>query len=78
MAEEAGVHAGVAKGECFAVDLDGAVVQGSDEVFCGALEGEEVGGLFPSVQGGDGDEGFDRGVACSCAVNFGAARWSPR
>ena len=62
------VDAGVAEGEGFAVDLDGAVLQRPDEVVGGVLQGEQVAAVLPAVEVGDGDERLDRAVAGTGAV----------
>ena len=66
--QEARVHAGVAEGEGFPVDLHRTVLQGSDDVVGGVLEGEQVAIVLPAVQVGDGNERFDRAVAGTGAV----------
>lgn len=49
MAQEGSVDTGVPEGEGLAVDADGAVLEGSDEVVGGVLEGGETAALLPAV-----------------------------
>jgi hypothetical protein len=63
VAQEAGVHTGVAEGEGLAVDLDGTVQQRPDQVVGGVLESEQVAVVLPALKAGDRDKRLDRAVA---------------
>lgn len=68
VAEEAGVDAGVAEGEGFAVDPDLAVLEGAYEVVGGVHEREQVAAVLPAHEVGDGDERLQGAVAGSRAL----------
>ncbi len=63
VAQEARVHAGVAESEGFAIDADRPVLQRSDDVVGGILQGEQVAAVLPLLDVGDGDEGLEGAVA---------------
>ena len=67
MAQETGVHPGVAKGGCFAVDAHGPALQRADDVVGGILQGVQVASVVSAQLGGGGD--VLRGD-----VSFGAMR----
>ena len=50
------------------VDLDGPVLQRTDEVVGGVLQGEDVAAVTPALEGRDGDERLDRAVAGTGAL----------
>lgn len=63
VAQEAGVRAGITQRQGLAVDPNRAVLQGTHEVISGVLQGVQVAVVFPAVQVGDGDEGFEGAVS---------------
>ena len=68
VAQETGVDARIAEGECLPVDAYGSILQRADEVVGGVLEAEQVAAVLPALERGDGDERLDRAVSRPGAV----------
>jgi hypothetical protein len=69
MSQEGRVDAGVAESQRLAVNLDGTVPEGSDQVIGGVLQGEQVASVLPVAEVRDRDERLNGAVAGACAVS---------
>src|SRR5690554_3535316 len=62
VAQEAGVHAGIAQGQGFTVHTHRAVLQRAHDVVSGVHQGVQVGAMFPTLLVEGGNAHFQRGV----------------